>query len=207
MLETLFAMDPWVIVTFIGASIILYITPGPDMMFIIASSIKGGAKAGVMATAGIILGVFCHVILAAAGLAVLIAASPIALDLIRYAGAGYLAWLAWSSWRSVEPASKREGRADLWRAFRRGFVTNILNVKVILFILAFLPQFIRPEVGPEWHQIVILGVILAIGGFVADALIGVFAGLAADRIRRSTRLMNRISAVIFGALAARLALN
>lgn len=207
MLTTLFAMDLWTIATFIGASIILYVTPGPDMMFIIASSIKGGARAGVMATAGIILGVFCHVILAAAGLAVLIAASPIALDVIRYAGAAYLAWLAWSSWRSVEPASKREGRGDLWRAFRRGFVTNILNVKVILFILAFLPQFIRPEVGPEWHQIVILGVIFAIGGFIADALIGVFAGLTAGRIRRSTRLMNRISAVIFGVLAARLAIN
>lgn len=206
MLTTLAAMDPWVIATFIGASIILYVTPGPDMMFIIASSIKGGAKAGVVATAGIILGVFCHVILAAAGLAVLIAASPVALDVIRYAGAAYLAWLAWTSWSSVEPASNREGRGDLWRAFRRGFVTNILNVKVILFILAFLPQFIRPDVGPEWHQIIILGVILAIGGFIADALIGVFAGIAADRVRRSTRLMNRISAVIFGALAARLAL-
>lgn len=206
MMTTLAAMDPWVIATFIGASIILYVTPGPDMMFIIASSIKGGAKAGVVATAGIILGVFCHVILAAAGLAVLIAASPVALDVIRYAGAAYLAWLAWTSWSSAEPASNREGRGDLWRAFRRGFVTNILNVKVILFILAFLPQFIRPDVGPEWHQIIILGVILAIGGFIADALIGVFAGIAADRVRRSTRLMNRISAVIFGALAARLAL-
>ena len=207
MLDTFFAMDPWVITTFIGASVILYLTPGPDMMFIIASSIKGGPRAGVMATTGVILGLLCHVTFAAAGLAVLIAATPAALDVIRYAGAAYLGWLAWHSWRSVEDASDRAGRADLWRAFRRGFVTNILNAKVILFILAFLPQFIRPAVGPEWQQIVILGIFLAVGGFIVDALIGIFAGLAADRIRRSTRLMNRISAVIFGALAARLAFN
>ncbi len=207
MLTTLLAMDPWVIATFVGASILLYLTPGPDMMFIIASSIKGGPRAGVMATSGVILGLICHVMLAAAGLAVVIAASPVALDLIRYGGAAYLAWLAWTNWRAVEPASNREGRGDLLRAFRRGFVTNILNVKVILFILAFLPQFIRPEAGPEWHQILILGSILAVGGFAANVLIAVFSGLAADRIRRSTRAMNRISAVIFGALAARLAIN
>ncbi|WP_300517983.1 LysE family translocator [Aliiroseovarius sp.] len=207
MIETLLNMDPLVIASFVGASVILYLTPGPDMMFIIASSLRGGARAGVMATCGIILGLLCHVTLAAAGLAVLIATSPLALDLIRYAGAAYLAWLAWHSWRTAGAATMREGRADLWRAFRRGFVTNLLNAKVILFILAFLPQFIRPEVGPEWHQVVILGGILTIGGFVADALIGIFSGLAADRIRTSSGLMNRIAAVIFGSLAARLALN
>ncbi len=207
MLETLFNMDPWVITTFVGASIVLYLTPGADMMFVIASGVKGGPKAGVAATAGIILGVLCHVALAAAGLAVLIATSPAALDVIRYAGAVYLAWLAWHSWRAEVQPDDRKGRADLWRAFRRGFVTNILNAKVILFILAFLPQFIRPEVGPEWHQIALLGGILAIGGFISDALIGVFAGLAADRVRRSTHIMNKVAAVIFGALAARLAWN
>ncbi|MBT2131674.1 LysE family translocator [Aliiroseovarius lamellibrachiae] len=207
MIETLLNMDPWLITTFVGASVVLYLTPGADMMFVIASGVKGGPKAGVAATAGIILGVLCHVTLAAAGLAVLIASTPVALDVIRYAGAAYLAWLAWHSWRAESRTDEREGRADLWRAFRRGFLTNILNAKVILFILAFLPQFIRPEVGPEWHQIVLLGGLLAFGGFISDALIGTFAGLAADRVRRSTHIMNKVAAVIFGALAARLAWN
>lgn len=207
MLETLFLMDPWVIATFIGASILLYLTPGADMMFIIASGIAGGPKAGLAATAGIILGVACQVILAAAGLALLIAASPFALDAIRYGGAAYLAWLAWHSWRSNGSPDTRKGRADLWRAFRRGLVTNLLNPKVILFIIAFLPQFVDPRVGPEWQQILILGIIFAIGGFIADGLIGIFAGLAADKVRKSTHTMNKLSAVIFGALAARLAWN
>ncbi|WP_298905593.1 LysE family translocator [uncultured Aliiroseovarius sp.] len=207
MLETLFLMDPWVIATFIGASILLYLTPGADMMFVIASGIAGGPKSGLAATAGVILGVACQVILAAAGLALLIAASPIALDVIRYAGAIYLTWLAWHSWRSSGAPDTRKGRADLWRAFRRGLVTNLLNPKVILFILAFLPQFVDPEIGPEWQQILILGIIFAIGGFIADGLIGIFAGLAADKVRKSTHTMNKLSAVIFGALAARLAWN
>jgi threonine/homoserine/homoserine lactone efflux protein len=207
MIETLFLMDPWVIATFIGASILLYLTPGADMMFVIASGIAGGPKSGLAATAGVILGVACQVILAAAGLALLIAASPIALDVIRYAGAAYLAWLAWHSWRSTGTPDTRKGRADLWRAFRRGLVTNLLNPKVILFILAFLPQFVDPAIGPEWQQILILGIIFAIGGFIADGLIGIFAGLAADKVRKSTHTMNKLSAVIFGALAARLAWN
>lgn len=207
MIETFFNMDPWVITTFVGASIVLYLTPGADMMFVIASGVKGGPKAGAMATAGIILGVLFQVVLAAAGLAVLIATSPLALDVIRYCGAAYLAWLAWHSWRAEAAPEERRGRAELWSAFWRGMVTNLLNPKVILFILAFLPQFIRPEVGPEWQQIAILGLIFALGGLIADGLIGIFAGLAADRVRRSTRVMNKISAVIFGALAARLAWN
>ena len=124
MIETLLNMDPWLITTFVGASVVLYLTPGADMMFVIASGVKGGPKAGVAATAGIILGVLCHVTLAAAGLAVLIASTPVALDVIRYAGAAYLAWLAWHSWRAESRTDEREGRADLWRAFRRGFADH-----------------------------------------------------------------------------------
>lgn len=82
-----------------------------------------------------------------------------------------------------------------------------MNPKVILFILAFLPQFTDPAIGPVWHQIVILGVILGIGGILTDGTYGVFAGLAAERVRKSAGVMNRISAVIFGGLAARLAIN
>ena len=205
MIETLFAMDPWVIATFMGASVLLYLTPGADMMFVIASGLSGGAKAAVSATAGIILGVCVQVALAAGGLAVLIAASPLALDVIRYLGAAYLAWLAWTSLRSDGSIATRKGRAQLWQAFRRGLFTNLLNPKVILFILAFLPQFVDPVIGPEWQQILILGALFAIGGFIADGLIGIFAGLASDRIRKSTKTMNRISGVIFAALAARLA--
>lgn len=207
MIDLFLAMDPWVIAAFMGASVLLYLTPGADMMFVIASGLAGGARAAVAATSGIILGVCVHVSLAAGGLAVLIAASPLALDVIRYLGAAYLAWLAWSNWRAQGTPASRKGRARLWQAFRRGFLTNLLNPKVILFILAFLPQFVDPSIGPEGQQILILGTLFAIGGFVADALIGLFAGLAAERIGTSGRTMTRISAVIFAGLAARLVWN
>ena len=207
MLETLFAMDSWTIATFIGASFLLYLTPGADMMFTIASGVAGGPRAGLAAACGIALGVMLHVTAAAAGLAVLVATSPVTLDIIRYLGAAYLAFLAWQSWRDRGHLSKADGRKDVWRAFRRGFLTNILNPKVALFILAFLPQFIDPAIGPAWHQIVILGAILGIGGILTDGTYGVLAGFMAERVRKSARTMNKISAVIFGGLAARLALT
>jgi len=207
MIDTFFAMDPWVFVTFIGASFLLYLTPGADMMFTIASGVAGGPRAGLAAAAGISMGVLVHVAAAAAGLAVLVAASPALLDGVRYLGAAYLAYLAYASWTADPDVATRKGRADIWRAFRRGFLTNLMNPKVVLFILAFLPQFTDPAVGPIWHQITILGVILGIGGIITDGAYGVFAGLMAERVRKSARTMNRISAVIFGGLAARLAIN
>ncbi|HGG05064.1 MAG TPA: LysE family translocator, partial [Aliiroseovarius sp.] len=173
----------------------------------IASGVAGGPRAGLAAACGIALGVMLHVTAAAAGLAVLVATSPVTLDIIRYLGAAYLAFLAWQSWRDRGHLSKADGRKDVWRAFRRGFLTNILNPKVALFILAFLPQFIDPAIGPAWHQIVILGAILGIGGILTDGTYGVLAGFMAERVRKSARTMNKISAVIFGGLAARLALT
>lgn len=207
MIDTFFAMDPWTFATFIGASFLLYLTPGADMMFTIASGVAGGPRAGLAAAAGISMGVMVHVAAAAAGLAVLVAASPAVLDGVRYAGAAYLAYLAYSSWTADPNVATRKGRADVWRAFRRGFLTNLMNPKVILFILAFLPQFTNPAIGPVWHQIAILGVILGIGGIISDGAFGVFAGLMAERVRKSAGTMNKISAVIFGGLAARLAIN
>ena len=205
MIDTIFALDPWTIATFMGAAVLLYLTPGADMMFTIASGVAGGPRAGLAAAAGISLGVLVHVALAAAGLAVLVAASPVMLDVIRYAGAGYLAWLAWHSWNDTGDLATRQGRAGVWRAFRRGFITNILNPKVVLFILAFLPQFTDPAIGPIWHQIVALGVLLALGGVLTDGAFGVFAGIMAERVRRGAHMMNKIAALVFGGLAARLA--
>lgn len=207
MMQTFLAMDPLVLLAFMGAAMVLYLTPGPDMMFTIASGMAGGPRAGLAAAFGICTGVLVHVGLAAAGLAALIAASPGMLDVIRWAGAAYLAWLAWESWTAPDAQIERRGRAQIWRAARRGFVTNILNPKVGLFVLAFLPQFTDPAIGPVWHQILILGVFLFVGGLVTDGLYGLFAGAMAARVRRSAKLLNRVCAVIFGGLAARLALT
>lgn len=207
MIETLLAMNPVTVGAFMGAAVLLYLTPGADMMFTLASGISGGPKAGLAAAFGISTGVLVHVAVAAIGLATVILAYPAAYDMIRYLGAAYLAFLAWQSWNAKAQPAQRKGRTDVWRAFRRGFVTNILNPKVALFVLAFLPQFTNPAVGPVWQQILWLGLFLGLGGAVTDGIFGVFAGLMAARLRRASRLMNKISAIVFGGLAVRIALD
>ena len=207
MIDTLLAFDLATLAAFMGASVVLYLTPGADMMFTIASGAAGGPRAGLAAAAGISLGVLAHTALAAAGLAALILAYPAAYDAIRWAGAAYLAFLAWQMWRADPRIEAVAGRAMVWRAFRRGFVTNILNPKVGLFVMAFLPQFTDPANGPVWQQIVWLGLILATGGIVADGAYGVFAGYLADRVRKGAGTMNKLAALVFGGLAIRLAAN
>ncbi|MBE9475967.1 MAG: LysE family translocator [Proteobacteria bacterium] len=207
MFEILLAMDTVTIFTFMGAAMLLYLTPGADMMFTLATGISGGPRAGLAAAVGISAGVLVHVALAAAGLAVLLLAYPAAYDAIRYVGAGYLMWLAIQSWRAGDAVRGEGGSTGMWRAFRRGFVTNILNPKVALFVLAFLPQFTDPAIGPVWQQIIWLGLFLALGGVVTDGAYGIFAGVMADRLRRSAGLMNKVSAIVFGGLAAKIVLD
>lgn len=207
MIDLAFSIPLLTYLTFFGAALLLYLTPGADMMFTIASGLRGGSRAGIAAAFGIGLGVMGHVIIAAAGLAVLLITYPWAYDVVRYAGAAYLAWLAWHSWTTASEVEERSGRSDILRAFRRGFLTNILNPKVGLFVMAFLPQFADPALGPVWQQILILGVLLSVGELLVYCGLGAFAGLAADRIRGASRYMGKASAIIFGGLAVRIALD
>lgn len=204
MMTMLAQMDPVLLSTFMAASLALYLTPGADMMFIIASGIAGGPRVGVAATVGVSLGILLHVVLAAAGLAVLIATSPAALVMIRYLGAAYLLFLAVQAWRDADREPDTQGRTDTWRALRRGLVTNIMNPKIILFMLAFLPQFTDPAIGPVSQQIAILGLMFAAGGFIVAALIGIFAGYLGTRLKRATGVLNKLTSIIFGGLAAKL---
>lgn len=207
MLELAAAIPPLTYITFMGAALLLYITPGADMMFTLASGLRGGARSGIAAAAGIGLGVMGHVLIAAAGLAVLLVAYPIAYDALRYAGAAYLLWLAWQSWTDTADTARRHGRGDTWRALRRGFLTNILNPKVGLFVLAFLPQFADPSIGPVWQQILLLGTLLALGELAAYCVLGAFAGFLASRLTRASHWLNKAAALVFGGLALRLALD
>lgn len=194
------------ILTFMAASLTLNLTPGADVMFITASGAAGGPRAGVAAALGVTAGSLWHVGLAAGGVAALIAAEPVLFDALRWGGAAYLMWLAVAAWRAGPPEAG-QGAADVWRAFRRGALTNILNPKVAVFVLAFLPQFVRPEAGPVWAQIAALGVLFAVGSVPVNCGYGLMAGHFAARLRRAGRVMNRLSAIVFGGLAARLAIN
>lgn len=204
MLETLLAMDLATVAAFAGAGILLNLTPGSDVMFASASGLSGGPRAGIAAAAGISLGGLVHTALAAFGLAALIAASPATYDAIRWLGAAYLLFLAIKTWRSPPASRHGTGENRLYTAFKRGFLTNMLNPKVALFILAFLPQFTTPAAGPIWHQILILGVVFASTGFCITAGYGATAGLLRTALGRVSKTLNRITALVFGALAIRL---
>lgn len=188
---------------FTAAGLALNLTPGADVMFATASGLRGGPKAGMAAGLGVGLGGALHVSLAALGLSALIAAHPGALTAIRWIGAAYLLWLAVASWRSG-PARERGGALSPLLAIRRGFLANVLNPKVILFILAFLPQFTNPAWGPVWQQIVLLGAIFTVTGTLVTMGYGALAGALGSALARRMSALNKVAGVMFAGLAARL---
>ncbi|MGL4281259.1 MAG: LysE family translocator [Albidovulum sp.] len=191
------------LLAFMAAGLALNLTPGADVMFATASGLRGGPKAGMAAGLGVGLGGALHVSLAALGLSALIAAHPAALTAIRWIGAAYLLWLAVASWRSG-PAEAQGGALSVTAAIRRGFLANALNPKVILFILAFLPQFTNPEWGPVWQQIVLLGAIFTVTGTLITMAYGALAGALGQRLVRRMSILNKLAGVMFAGLAARL---
>ena len=189
---------------FVGGGLLVNLTPGQDIFFATASGIQDGPRSGVMAGLGVGLGALWHVALSALGLSALIAATPAALSAIKYAGAAYLLYIAWKSWN--DPGHIRVGIAQRsgWAALRKGALTNMLNPKPILFMLAFLPQFVNPTLGPVWMQIVFLGSVFGITGTIITAGFGYLAGRAGHAIGARLGLLNKVAAVLFAGLAARL---
>ncbi|MEZ5714635.1 MAG: LysE family translocator, partial [Paracoccaceae bacterium] len=204
MIATLLAMDPGLILAFMGAGILLNLTPGADVLFASASGLAGGPRAGIAAAAGISLGSLAHTGFAAIGLAALLQASPLAFDALRWLGAAYLLHLAIKTWRTPPDAARGTGEISLYSALKRGFLTNLLNPKVALFILALLPQFTDPAAGPIWQQILILGLIFATTGFVITSAYGATAGLLRRAMARAAGTLNKVTALVFATLAARL---
>ncbi|MEX3316712.1 LysE family translocator [Sulfitobacter sp. PS-8MA] len=199
-------VDALTLLAFVPAALALNLTPGADMMFCLGQGLRSGPRAALAASAGISAGVLAHVALAGLGLGALVAALPWALDVIRWLGVAYLLWLAVQTLRQAgKPRDVTPGMGG-WRAFNTGFVVNLTNPKVILFVLAFLPQFVVPSAGPVLAQFLTFGAVLALGGFVINGAVGVFAAGIGRRLAGGGRLLGWISSGIFAALAARLAM-
>ncbi|MDR0808943.1 MAG: LysE family translocator [Gemmobacter sp.] len=192
------------LLAFLAAGIMLNLTPGADVVFTTASGIAGGPKTGIAAGVGVGLGGLWHVTLAAAGVSALLAAHPGALMVLKWAGAGYLLWLAWKSWTAGAVMQPGHSSASALRALRRGFLTNAMNPKVALFVVALLPQFTDPARGPVWQQILVLGALFCCTGTVITCAYGAAAGFAGRALERRMGVMNKLSALLFGGLAARL---
>lgn len=199
-------IDPLVLLAFLPAALALNLTPGADMMFCLAQGARGGPWPAVAASAGISAGSIVQVTLAGLGLGALVAAFPAAFDAIRVAGVVYLVWLAWRTLRNpIGGTDAAPVRAS--RAFRDGALVNMTNPKVILFILAFVPQFVDPD-RAVLPQFLIFGAVLALGGFVINGAVGYFAGGLGRRIAENAafeRGLRWFSASVFGVLAARVA--
>lgn len=203
MIETLLLMDPATVAAFVLAGIVLNLTPGADVMFATACGLAGGWRGGVAAAFGVALGSVVHVAFATLGISAAILAVPHAYDIIRWAGAVYLLWLAWAAW-TAPPPEPDQGRRSHRAAIRKGFVTNLLNPKVALFIMAFLPQFAAPEIGPIWHQTLGLGLLFIVTGLIITSGYGAFAGLFGAALGKVQGVMGKVSALVFGGLAARI---
>jgi threonine/homoserine/homoserine lactone efflux protein len=203
------------LIAFIAAGLLLNITPGPDVLYIVGRSLGQGRAAGIVSALGIGAGCLFHIAAATLGLSALIMASPLAYDVIRYAGGGYPVWLgiravlSRSSPLKRPLAATRPAEAPLGRIFWQGVVTNILNPKVALFFLAFLPQFADPARGPLAPQIGFLGIVFDLDGTlvcIAWALLASRLGLWLRSRYAVGRWLNRAMGVMFIGIGLKLAL-
>jgi threonine/homoserine/homoserine lactone efflux protein len=200
-----------VFLAFALAGLALNIVPGADMTFVIASAARGGRRDGVIAALGIGAGTLVHICAAVLGLSAILASSQTAFAIIKWVGAAYLLYIAVSLLISGGTA-KADGEAAShmsgWRLLRAAALVNILNPKVALFFLAFLPQFIDPNSRAPALQILCLGLWFDFVGTIVNALVAIVAAGTAERLRHVAwlgRVARYVAATAMGALAVRLA--
>jgi threonine/homoserine/homoserine lactone efflux protein len=182
--------EPSTFALFAAAALALLVIPGPAVLYIVAQSVSGGRRVGLVSTLGIHVGSLVHVAAATVGLSALVVSSARAYETVKYAGAAYLIYLGVRRLldRTSIASVPGVGRRSLARAFRQGAIVNVLNPKTALFFLAFLPQFVDPSRGSVALQTVVLGLTFVALGLVSDSAYALAAGTAADRFRGSRRV-------------------
>ncbi|MBB4312315.1 LysE family translocator [Roseospira marina] len=205
-------IDPQTLYVFVPVALALNLTPGADMLFCLGQGARSGPKTGLAASVGIATGSFIHALAGGLGLAALIAAHPVAFEVIRWTGVAYLLYLAVQTFRSpagsMSPA--QTVRSDAFQAWRDGVVVCLLNPKVAIFMLALVPQFVDPAGGSILVQFLVFGTILNIGGTLINGLVGIFAGRIRGilaRNKHAARGLQYVTSFIFVGLAAKLAVG
>lgn len=201
-----------VFLAFALAGLALNIVPGADMTFVAASAARGGRRDGVIAALGIGAGALVHVLAAVLGLSAILASSQTLFDIIKWIGAAYLLWIAATMIRSPRPTPTEASRppTDGRRLFRAAMLVNILNPKVALFFLAFLPQFVDPAAAVPALQILFLGLWFDLVGTLVNVIVALAAAGTAARLRHVAwlgRAARLIAATAMGGLAVQLALS
>ena len=204
---------------FFGVSVLLGLSPGPDNVFVLIQSAQRGWRLGLAVVLGLCLGIVVHTLAVALGLAAVFAASEVAFSVLKWCGAAYLVYLAIGAWRAPvsvndsaladAAASKQSASgAELLKMVGRGFVMNLTNPKVLIFFLAFLPQFANPALGPVAPQIFVFGAVFILSTFLVFGSIAIFSGVFGNLLLRSEKAqwwLNKLTAIVFVGLALRLA--
>jgi threonine/homoserine/homoserine lactone efflux protein len=198
---------------FAAASVMLVLTPGPNLLYLVSRTLCQGRVAGVVSLLGTTTGFWVHIVAAALGLSAVFLTLPVLYDIVRWAGAAYLLWLAFDALRSgkggiFEPRSLAP--MSRLRLFRVGVVTSILNPKVALFYLALFPQFVDPGRGSVLAQSLVLGVVQIVIAFVGDLMFVLAASRVAAWLGTRPRwavAQRWVLAGVFTAIAARIALD
>lgn len=198
---------------FAGAALLMVLSPGPNMIYLISRSICQGRKAGVISLLGVVTGFLVHMLAAAIGLTTLFLAVPMAYEVLKWAGAAYLAYLAW---QAVKPGARSPFEAQQLpedsnrKLFLMGFLTNALNPKIAVFYLSVFPQFVSPEYGSIFVQSLMLGCTQIVVSFSVNLLITLSAARMAAWFARNPLWLaaqRYVMGGVLGALAVKLALE
>ncbi|HEY9106593.1 MAG TPA: LysE family translocator [Roseateles sp.] len=195
---------------FLATAVVLTATPGPDNLMVLGMGMSRGRRAGVAFGLGCALGCLSHTLLAVVGISALVAASPLSFTLLKLAGGAYLVWLGWQAWRhagAVRVGGASGDATPLGQLFARGLVANAINPKVVLFFLAFLPQFVVASQGEVEWQLGLLGLLFTAQAVVLFALLGWFSGSVGAWLNRRPgvgRWLDRLAGTMFIGLGARM---
>ena len=204
--------DSQTLLIFIGSSIALALSPGPDNLFVLTQSMARGAKAGIMITLGLCSGLIFHTTAVALGVAVIFKTSALAFNLLKIVGAGYLLYLAYGAFKDASKTQLKTERLSLslGELYKRGIIMNITNPKVSIFFLAFLPQFTNAENGNVTLQVFALGAIFMVCAFSVFSMIALLAGRIGDwfsKTKHDESILNKVAGTIFVGLAMKLLLS
>jgi len=213
-MDTLLSLSQ--LLAFVGAALLVTVAPGPDNLMVLSLGLARGRRAGIAFGSGCALGCLNHTVLAALGVGALIAASPLAFTALRVAGGLYLVWIGIGALRaSLRPAGAGANAVGAVpidpprRLFLKGLAVNAINPKVVLFFLAFLPQFVEPARGHAAWQIAQLGLVFTLQALLVFGAIGWFAGGVGERLQRRPALgqwLDRVAGLVFVGLGLRLLL-
>ena len=198
---------------FSGAALLMVLTPGPNMIYLISRSICQGKKAGVISLFGVIAGFLVHMFAAAVGVTALFLTVPVAYEILKWAGAAYLLYLAW---QAVKPGARSPFEARNLpvdpprKLFFMGFITNVLNPKIAVFYLSIFPQFVSPEHGSVFTQSIVLGITQITVSFIVNLALALSAAQLASWFLRNPRLLaaqRYFMGFVLAGLAVRLAVE